>query len=143
MGAQSWERERHGKYRLVSSLCGYLRYLRVTLKPPSARQRYIAAKADLLEIKVGKMKASLVPVEVVQAEWEEFCRAVRSRILGVPSSAAPFLVGQTDMAVIEGVLGDIVQKLVRELEVPERSRWTTPSSWARSKQSSSRTSRPF
>jgi phage terminase Nu1 subunit (DNA packaging protein) len=100
-----------GKYDLVGSVQGYIRYLQDTTegKKETAdvkheRGRLLKAQADKTELEVETMKASLIPVEEVEMEWSALVTIFRSRLLAIPSRGAVLALSSKEVHVIENIL---------------------------------------
>lgn len=67
------------------------------------------------EVKFEKEIGQLVPVDEVVAEFEKAINACKSKILGMPSRAAPLLLNRESVVDITEVLNNIAKDLLNEL----------------------------
>ena len=98
-----------GRYDLVRSVRGYVKYLRDrALKSDmrdgdesinASKQRKIKAEAELAELDLMERQGELVRTEDVAKRWNNLGAVVRTNILAVSSIAAPQCEGQTASAI--------------------------------------------
>lgn len=101
-------RAAHGKYDLVAAIRGYVKYLKDTGArsgdDASAdafskhRARLTKERADVAERERKRLDGELVPVEQIQGAWAAIVTTIRTRLLNVPTRAAPRLLGLKNVA---------------------------------------------
>lgn len=114
---------RRGEYHLVDCVRGYVRYLRDRQPAPAAapetfdasRARKMEADAALAELDLAVRRSKLVPAEKYERELGRAFARVRSRLLPLPSRAAPDLMALTDELKIEAILDRYVLEVIEEL----------------------------
>ena len=113
----------HGRYELAPAVQGYIRYLQErSLGRPSAPEDYHSEKARLVklqadkaEIEIKEMSGELVKADEVLQEWTTIVSAVKSRMLSIPSKAAPILAHEDSPASVIEILEDMVREALQEL----------------------------
>lgn len=118
------QRAEKGRYELVSSVRGYIRYLRdraigADALPDEAarasRARLIKAQADAQEMENAKNREELIPRAVVGRAWAEMAMSFRSRSLSIPKKTAPQVVGVNSIPTIEGIMEQMIFEALDEL----------------------------
>ena len=86
-----------------------------------ARARKMAAEAELAEVELQRIRGSLVEVAHYERSLSRAFGRVRSRLLAIPSRAAPDLIGLDDELAIDRVLDRYVLEVLEELrtDVPD------------------------
>ncbi len=72
-------------------------------------------KAERSRIELEEIKKNLLPKSEVLKEWEKHIISVRARLLAIPSSAAPELLGKTDMVEIMEILERYIHDALNEI----------------------------
>jgi phage terminase Nu1 subunit (DNA packaging protein) len=78
-----------------------------------------AALAEKAEIENGVRRGELVEAAEVVAGWQIILGRVKTRILQIPSIAAPLIVAETDQHSVQEILADYVRDALTELSAPE------------------------
>lgn len=91
---------------------------RLNLTTESARLK--RAQADKTELEVSVLRGELIPSETVSLVWSQFVSAARARVLAIPSTAAPRVVGLT-VREAEIELREMVRAALAELQEYESS----------------------
>ncbi|GGB62715.1 hypothetical protein GCM10011316_38250 [Roseibium aquae] len=86
-----------GKYDLIGSVRGYVRYLRDQANKAQAgapdyaaeRARFIRARADLAEMEAEEKRGSVIAAEEVGTAWIAVLALLRTRLLALPDRLAP------------------------------------------------------
>ena len=117
-----------GRYDLVGSVRGYVRYLRDqatraqsgSTQSGSAdfgveRARLIRAKADLAEMDAGSRRSDLLPAAEVEAAWAATLARLRTRLLVLPDRLAPLVHEETTIAGARASIREIVTEALAEL----------------------------
>jgi len=79
------------------------------------RARLAKAQADKTELEVSVLRGDLIPGDVVKDTWDGFIAAVRAKLIGLPSTAAPRVAGGT-LREAEAELRDLVYQALAELK---------------------------
>lgn len=83
------------------------------------RARLAKAQADRQELALARERGELVPVELVgEAVGSDYTR-VRARLLAMPTKAAALLAPETDTAICQSILDDLVREALSELSDPD------------------------
>ncbi len=61
-----------------------------------ARTRKLSAEAELAELELAKVRGDLVRTEDVIKAWEDVLRAMKAKLLGIPSKSAPILAAENN-----------------------------------------------
>jgi len=118
------QRAEKGRYELVSSVRGYIRYLRDraigtdALADESARAsraRLIKAQAEAQEMENARVRGELLPQELVSRSWAEMASSFRARSLSIPKKAAPQVFGVNSLPAIEATLEQMIVEALDEL----------------------------
>lgn len=80
-----------------------------------AETRLKNAQAEAAERKNAVEKGLLIETETVETVWQGILMKVRSRLLQMPTSLAPILVGQDEMATVKEHLQTAVNDALSEL----------------------------
>lgn len=94
------------------------RDLKESVKPANledAKARKMEADAAITEDELAVRRARLVPTEKFERALGRAYARVRSRLLSLPSRAAPDLMGLTDELQIEAILDRYVLEVIEEL----------------------------
>jgi phage terminase Nu1 subunit (DNA packaging protein) len=116
-------KDARGQYELVSSVRGYINYLRensvVNVKSSmslaEAKQRKLVAEAKLTELEYALEKGQVIRIDEVEPQWESLVIALKTKLLAIPSKATPLLVSQETMPYINKVLTDFISEALNEL----------------------------
>ena len=80
-----------------------------------AERRLTIAKADKADRENKVAEGLLLPVEEVESSWQTILSRVRGRVLKIPSSVAPLVVGDPDAHSIQSKIKDAVYDALTEL----------------------------
>lgn len=80
-----------------------------------ARTRKLSAEAELAEIELAKAKGDLVPAALVITAWEEVLRAMKAKLLAIPSKAAPVLAAEDNPGEVQKLLDTEIEEALNEL----------------------------
>ena len=125
------QRAEKGRYELVPSVRGYIRYLRDraigadALPDESARAsraRLLKAQAEAQEMENAKNRGYLLSVAVIERAWTEMASAFKSRILSIPGKAAPQVVSCNSISEVKAILERMVFEALDELSRGDYSR---------------------
>jgi len=118
-------RHSRGRYELVPCVRGYIKFLReralkgdaasVTGDLTSHRTRLTAARADLAEMEKAQMENRLIPAEDISAAWEAMTANMRSKLLAIPSKAAPAVYAADSLNEAKSILKDEINEALAEL----------------------------
>lgn len=114
-----------GRYFFDASITGYVTYLRKYAKGRPNwdddhsgsidRSRLLKAKADIEELKAKELGSQLINVNDVAEAWSAVTVTMRNRLLAIPARAAPLLVGENALEVIQGRLEALIHEALTEL----------------------------
>jgi len=111
----------HGRYELAPSVQGYIRYLQErSLGRPSApvdyhmeKARLVKTQADRAEIELKELNGELVRTQDVADEWYNVITDCKSRLLSIPSKAAPIVAAETNPGECQTIIDDLVRRRLR------------------------------
>jgi phage terminase Nu1 subunit (DNA packaging protein) len=89
------------------------------LSPVQERARKDKEQADKTALENATRRGELVEAATVRRKWVDVMHLVKSKMLRIPFSTAPLLVGQTDQWKIQGILEDQVRDALSELAAGE------------------------
>src|ERR1700744_5731074 len=116
-------RDGKGKYDLVGSVRGYVKYLQdrslgKDLAPIDShieKARLLRAQADKTELEVKALQKNLLPVTQIRMSWMMMLSSFRSRMLSIPAKTAHLLAPIDDNAEIERILREQIYEGLTEL----------------------------
>ena len=116
-------RDGKGKYDLVGSVRGYVKYLQdralgkeiAPIDSHAEKARLLRAQADKTELEVKALQKTLVPVMQVETTWMMMLAAFRSHMLSLPAKTAHLLAPIDDNAEIERILREQIYEGLTEL----------------------------
>ncbi len=125
--------ERGGRYDLITSVQGYVTYLRErTMGKELAqtdahleRTRLLRAQADRTELEVSELKGVMIPADEVVEEWQQMIGNARARMLGLPSKVAHLVLTAETFSEAEDIIQTQVHEVLNELSgngLPTRKR---------------------
>ena len=118
------QRAEKGRYELVPSVRGYIRYLRdrsigrdgeQSSDIASERARLTREQADKMAMENAKARNELIPTPLVQKSIERAFSAFGARIDAIPRKAVPRLKGCSGDAAREKVLRELIREALHEL----------------------------
>lgn len=119
-------RAENGRYALVASVQGYVKYLQERSVSRDAdeetlheRRRLVKMQADKLEFEIGRLTSELVPTGEVGRAWARLAAAFRARMLALPSRLAAELAAEPDPNVVKARLEDEIHDALEELSRDE------------------------
>lgn len=112
-----------GKYDLVGSVRGYVKYLQDRALGNEAtptdlqteKWRLIKAQADEKELQVEQLRGSLILRTEVLEYWQSMLASMRARLLSIPSRSAPIIITASTVSDVEQVLTLHVHEALAEL----------------------------
>jgi len=81
----------------------------------SARTRKMLVDAAIAEMELAKARREYVAAEDVEAVWADVFANAKARLLSIPTTLAPMLLGQDDIAEIKDILEKAVHDCLEEL----------------------------
>ncbi|MDP5277157.1 hypothetical protein [Chengkuizengella axinellae] len=111
----------HGKYDLPASIQSYISYIKeqemeeAELDKTEEEAKWTKARREKTELELQIMRGELHRSSDIQRVMNDMLGAFRARTLSIPSKAAPRIIGQTDLAVIQDVLKKEVHETLSEL----------------------------
>ncbi len=121
-------REERGRYALVPAVRGYVQYLRERAVNADVGQdelgqyrvRKLKAEAELAEMKSAETRGELVRAEDYTSMMVASFSRVRTRLLAVPSTIAPHLLGLDAAKDAQRIVKDAIYEALRELAATGR-----------------------
>lgn len=80
-----------------------------------ARTRKINAEAEIAELELQRIKATMCFTADVVKAWESVLHACRAKLLAVPVKMAPIVSGISDTGIIKDRLEDAIREALEEL----------------------------
>ena len=116
-----------GKYDLVSSVHGYIDFLKAKAggdftaeEVLKNKNKLLKAKAELAEIEKMKATGELIPKEEVKRTWLELVQKVKQKLLSIPNKVAPVVVTVKSINEIKLILQDKIYEALYEISSDER-----------------------
>lgn len=120
------EKAKRGQYLLVNSIKRYITYLKTNndiknsvndteLDLEKERAIHERVKREQAEIKLAAMKGEMHHSRDVERVMNDMLANFRSRILSIPTKAAPILVARDDIAEIQRLLSKEIKEALLEL----------------------------
>lgn len=124
-----------GKYELWPSIRGYIKFLQERKvnqwdaegdddNYTKHRSRLTQAKADMAQMQAAAMKGQFHEASVVEEVWIDMLMNCRSKLLALPTKAAPKLRKETNLAVVKSILQEGIHEALQELSEYDPSRIT-------------------
>jgi phage terminase Nu1 subunit (DNA packaging protein) len=112
-----------GKYKLVPSVQGYIKYLRErsvgkdspTNETHNERQRLLKIQANKLEFEMAVMSKDFLPKEYVKNSLFNIVTRCRSVLLGMPSKLAQEVIALREPLEAEKIIKEVVYEALDEL----------------------------
>lgn len=117
-------KEARGRYNLTESIRGYVRYLRdgqvgvetgAESEWSNARTEKMRADADRAIMEAAQLAGQLIPVEIVEYQWQHMIGAVRAKMLNLPKKTAPLVQHEGTFAKCRTILNAAVHECLAEL----------------------------
>jgi len=110
----------HGRYDLIASVKGYVRFLRdraIDGQGPSGanRQRLFGARADIAEFEAKRLAGSMVPVDEVARGWVEIVTRFRQKALSIPTKIAPLVAVEAEPDACSEIIETAMHEALAEL----------------------------
>lgn len=80
-----------------------------------AQRRRTLALAKQEELKTQLLEGTLVEVQEVLNVWQHVAAAIRAKLLGLPTKAAPLCMGQRSVQAVRGILDGQIRETLDEL----------------------------
>lgn len=111
------------RYELAPAVQGYIRYLQERMVGNTAqpldyqneKSRLVRIQADKAQIELDHMSQTLVATSEVAKEWESILNDMKSKILSIPTKAAPLVRDETNTSVIMDILQSFIDETLEEL----------------------------
>ena len=117
-----------GKYDLISSVHGYIDFLKAKAGGDFTaedviknKNKLMKAKAEIAEIEKMKATGELIPKEEVKSTWLELINKVKQKLLAIPNKTAPIIVSIKNTNEIKLILQDKIYEALYEITSDERS----------------------
>ena len=117
-----------GKYDLISSVHGYIDFLKAKAGGDFTaedviknKNKLMKAKAEIAEIEKMKATGELIPKEEVKRTWLELVQKVKQKLLSIPNKVAPVVVTVKSINEIKLILQDKIYEALYEISSDERS----------------------
>lgn len=79
------------------------------------RARLAHHQANKTALEEDTLRGTLMPAELVRETWINLVVSFRAKMLGLPTKAAPLIIGVELVREVEGILSDIVYDALTEL----------------------------
>lgn len=113
------QKAKHGSYLLEPAVQGYLQFIQGKTQAPedyhAEKARLVKHQADKAEIEVKTLSGELVRAADVEAEWTDMLSAMKSRLMAIPSKAAPIVAAEDNPAQVIDIIEDLVREALQEL----------------------------
>jgi|TARA_R110002167_G_C12320755_1_gene619115 phage terminase Nu1 subunit (DNA packaging protein) len=111
------------RYELAPAVQGYIRFLQERMVGNTAapidyqneKSRLVRIQADKAQIELDHMNEALIETSEVAKEWEAILGDMKSKILSVPTKAAPLVRDETSTSVIMEILQSFIDETLHEL----------------------------
>ena len=80
-----------------------------------ARTRKVNAEAEIAELELKKIHAELVNADDVVQAWTDVLGSVKSRLLSIPTKAAPVVAAESNAGTCQRIVEDLIQEALEEL----------------------------
>ena len=117
-----------GKYDLISSVHGYIDFLKAKAGGDFTaedviknKNKLMKAKAEIAEIERMKATGELIPKEEVKSTWLQLVNKVKQKLLSIPNKVAPVVVSVKNTNEIKLILQDKIYEALYEISSDERS----------------------
>jgi hypothetical protein len=111
-----------GKKGFDSEQCvkAYIDHLKGKTKSAiEEKARLDKLRADKVEMEIAITKAELMSPEEAMEAWSKVVQACRSRILSIPTKAAPLLIGTKSAGEAQDILQRLTNEALKELANPD------------------------
>ena len=117
-----------GKYDLVSSIHGYIDFLKAKAggdftaeEVLKNKNKLLKAKAEIAEIEKKKATGELIPKEEVKRTWLELVHKIKQKLLSMPNKVAPVVATVKNISEIKLILQDKLYEALYEITSDDRS----------------------
>ena len=117
-----------GKYDLVSSVHGYVDFLKAKAggdftaeEVLKNKNKLLKAKAEIAEIEKQRATGELIPKEEVKRTWLELVHKIKQKLLSIPNKVAPVVVTVKNINEIKLILQDKLYEALYEITSDDRS----------------------
>ena len=117
-----------GKYDLVSSVHGYIDFLKAKAggdftaeEVLKNKNKLLKAKAEIAEIEKKKATGELIPKEEVKRTWLELVHKIKQKLLSIPNKVAPVVATVKNISEIKLILQDKLYEALYEITSDDRS----------------------
>jgi phage terminase Nu1 subunit (DNA packaging protein) len=117
-----------GKYDLVSSVHGYIDFLKAKAggdftaeEVLKNKNKLLKAKAEIAEIEKKKATGELIPKEEVKRTWLELVHKIKQKLLSMPNKVAPVVATVKNISEIKLILQDKLYEALYEITSDDRS----------------------
>lgn len=80
-----------------------------------ARTRKVNAEAEIAELELARVHGTLVLAADVVSAWEDVLGALKGKLLSIPTKAAPVVSAESDTALCQTILEDLMNEALEEL----------------------------
>jgi hypothetical protein len=108
------------KFDSVECVKAYIEHLRGKTKSAvEEKARLDKLRADKVEMEIAIAKAELMNPDEAMEAWSKVVQSCRSRILSIPTKAAPLLIGTKSAGEAQDILQRLVNEALKELANPD------------------------
>lgn len=114
----------HGEHNLINSVKAYIDYLRslssTSSEPNLSLERAAKTRVEkeIKELELRSMHGELIETETAMDAWSKCIQQARSKILSIPTKAAPLVVGTKNAGEAQDILQRVVNEALKELANP-------------------------
>jgi len=80
-----------------------------------ARTRKVNAEAEIAELELKKIHGELVNADDVVTAWTDVLGSVKSRLLSIPTKAAPVVAAESNAGLCQNIIEDLITEALDEL----------------------------
>jgi hypothetical protein len=80
-----------------------------------ARTRKVNAEAEIAELELKKIHGELVNADDVVTAWTDVLGSVKSRLLSIPTKAAPVVAAESNAGLCQSIIEDLITEALDEL----------------------------
>ena len=80
-----------------------------------ARTRKVTAEAEITELELAKINGELVSAEDVVNAWSDTLAVLKSRLITIPSKAAPLVATEESAGACQKIIDDLIREALDEL----------------------------
>ena len=79
------------------------------------RKKKLQAETELAELVLEKERGNVIPVNLVERQWQNLVVNCKSKLLSIPTKLAPILANETDINYIKNIIEQTINESMIEL----------------------------